>query len=292
MHSKKNARRAGRWGVLSAALALVSGAAFAADEVIVYGIANFGGAGQCGSSDMTHSVHTSTAAAFKAPFTFLQTYGLWDESYTRNNSSARGSYWEDASKQASAQDTVDNYGTDNVDVVYVHTHGGHSTSPAYSSLSMGNSSYDCSVRTNEDMLFGNPGGDLEIAVIKACQSADYQTWQNGGYRQQFTDSNSTFTMWNGFHGDSSCGSHVTDYVSDYAWSSFSNGVGENWLDEAYDSSGDDDCPVSIVMGDSKSKRVHMYEWGGFTDRENTGSKTGSTYFYISGCDPKNGIKLP
>ena len=280
------------------ALTLLSGAALAANEVVVYGIANFGGAGQCGSSDMTHSVHTSTAAAFRNQFSFMQSLGLWDEVYTRNNSSARGSYFEDLSKQASGQDTAANAGADDVDVVYVHTHGGHSVSPAYSSLSMGNSSYDCSVRTDQDMLFGNVAGngDLDIAVVKACQSADYDTWLNGGYRQQFTNATSSFTMWNGFHGDSSCGGHVTDYVGDYTASSFNNGVGENWLDEAYDGAfwpwETDDCPVSIVMGDSRAKRVHMYEWGGFRDRENTGNKTGSTYFYISGCDPDHGRALP
>lgn len=272
--------------------------AHALNETQVYGIAQFGGTGQCGSSSQTHTVHTSTAAAFRSTFDLLSLIGLWDTAHTRNNSSARGSYFTDATKAAScacsADDMAADAGTDEADVIYVHTHGGHSTSPAYSSLLMGNSSYDCSVRTNQNMFFGNSSGagDLEIAIIKACQSADYDTWLNGGYRQQITNSTSTFTVWNGFHGDSSCGSHVTSYVGDYSSSSIFNGVGENWLDEAYDSSGDDDCPVSIVMGSSHSARVNMYEYGGFRDRKNTGSKTGSTYFYIAGCNPDNGRTLP
>ncbi len=47
-------------------------------------------------------------------------------------------------------------------------------------------------------------------------------------------------MWNAFHGNSSCGNHVKRYVED----SLYNGVGENWLDEAYDwdwGSNNDDC---------------------------------------------------
>ena len=298
-----------QWFIVLAALpavtspVFVSSEAYALDEVHTYGIANFGGTNQCGSSGMTHTVHTATASAFQSPFGFLKTLGLWDEISSRNNSLARGSYFTDSSKSATCtcsgvcscvgDDMADDSGADDADVIYVHTHGGHNPkSPAYSSLSMGNASYDCSVRTDQNMQFGASGGDLDIAIIKACQSGDYDVWLNGGYRQQITTSSSSLTVWNAFHGDSSCGNHVTDYVADYSWSSIFNGVGENWLDEAYDSSGADDCPVSIVFGGSSSARVNMYEYGGFADRKNTGSKTGSTIFYIAGCDPDNGRTLP
>lgn len=285
--------------VFGVMLAVGSSPALAANETQVYGIANFGGSGQCGSSDQTHPVHTSTAASFAYTFNLLKIGGLWDQVNTLNNTSARGSYFTDSSKAAScsctADDTAANAGTDEADVFYVHTHGGHDANS--SSLLMGNSSYDCSVRTNQNMLFGNPGGsgDLEIAVVKACQSADYDVWKAGGYRQQLTDGDSGFTVWNGFHGDSSCGSHVTSYVRWYALFSINDGVGENWLDAAYDvdsGANNDDCPVSIVMGSSKSARESMFENGGWRDRKNTGTKSGSTYFYMAGCDPKNGVTLP
>ncbi|WP_441290622.1 hypothetical protein ACSRUE_08960 [Sorangium sp. KYC3313] len=103
------------------------------------------------------------------------------------------------------------------------------------------------------------------------------------WEQQITTSDSTMTMWNAFHGDSSCGNHVKDYVGDYAISSISNGVGENWIDEAYDDSqfsNDDDCPVSIVFGSSFASRELMYEYGGWRDRKNTGPKTGSTIYLL------------
>jgi len=283
---------------LAALSALLPTPALAIDETIVYGINYFNGAGQCASGASHAPWHTDSATAFKLPFDTYILGGDWDESYSRNNSAAHGSYFEDASKSSTAEDTLSNYGADNVDVIYIHTHGGHSTSPAFSSLSMGNSSYDCSADTDDDMLFGNEeaGGDLDIAVIKACQSGDYDTWLNGGYRQNFTNTTSTFTVWNAFHGDSSCGSGVDNYVSDYAWGSFENGVGENWIDEAYNPAfwwwETDDCPISLVMGSSATVRTHMYEWGGFRDREDTGSKTGSTYFRISGCAPTSGRVLP
>lgn len=298
-----------RWFTLLAGLPLALGAlsissrAHAQEEVHTYGIANFGGTGQCGSLSQTHSVHTATAAAFQAPFSFLKILGLWDEISSRNNSLARGSHFTDSSKAATctcsgacscaADDLGVNAGADEADVVYVHTHGGHSaTSPVNTSLLMGNSAFDCSVQTDQNMRFGASGGDLDIAVIKACQSGDYDVWLKGGYRQQITTTSSTMTMWNAFHGDSSCGDHVTDYVGDYASGSLFNGVGENWLDEAYDSGGADDCPVSIVFGSSSLARNDMYEYGGFLDRKNTGAKTGSTIFYIAGCDPVNGRTLP
>ncbi len=284
---------------LAALCALLAAPAQAIDETIVYGINNFNGAGQCVSGPSHSPWHTNSAAAFKLPFDTYILGGDWDEAYSRNNSAAHGSYFEDLTKEpATGEDTLNNYGADNVDVIYIHTHGGHTVSPANSSLSMGNSSYDCSADTSGDMLFGDgeDDGDLEIAVVKACESGDYDTWSNGGYRQNFTNSTSTFTVWNAFHGDSSCGSGVDNYVSDYAWGSFDNGVGENWIDEAYNPAfwpwETDDCPVSIVMGSTSSLREHMYEWGGFRDRENTGSKTGSSYFSISGCAPTSGRVLP
>ena len=159
---------------------------------------------------------------------------------------------------------------------------------------MGNSSYDCSVRTSSNMLFDT---DLEITVVKACQSGDYRVWQAGGYDRltDFNAANSDFTMWNAFHGNSSCGSHVKRYVKSYAKNSTYNGVGENWIDAAYRKwigRNNDDCPVSIVGGSSASKRSKMFEYGGWRDRKDTGSKLDSDYFYVSGCNPSSGVKLP
>lgn len=300
--------RGGAFVVCGALAVLVATPARAADEVQVYGIANFGGTGQCGKSEMTHSVHTETAAAFRAPFDLLKPLGKWDEVATLNNSSAKGSLFQDSTKISGGADATSNTGIDDADVLYVHTHGSHTgpgldmsslpwktVGPAFSTLSMGNNSFACGVRTDKDMLLGNTGGDADIAVIKACQSGDYGVWKFGGYSSLKTGSGS-FTMWNAFHGDSSCGGHVTDYVGDYSANSMNNGVGENWLEEAYDGAfwawEDDDCPVSIVWGSSKAVRRSMYENGGFRDRKDTGTKSGSTYFYVAGCDPDNGVQLP
>jgi hypothetical protein len=278
--------------VAGLALLTVSAASAAVHECHVYGVAEFGGAGECGTSSQTHNVHEKTAEKFSDHFDDMISSGIWNSVYTRNNSSCRGTYWEDPSKQGSGDDTHSGYGADECDVLFIHTHGGHSASSDYSSLSMGNSAYDCSVRTDDDMLWNS---DLDIAVVKACQSGDYGVWGDGGYRQEFTTTASTFRMWNAFHGNSSCGTHVKSYVKSYARDSDYNGVGENWIDEAYDdnsSANDDDCPCSIVMGSSSSLRDSMFEYGGWRDRKNVGDKTGSSYFYVSGCDPSSGTVLP
>jgi hypothetical protein len=277
-------------------LALLASSAWA-NETHVYGIANFGGTGQCGSSDMTHSEHTDTASVFAEVFEDLRSAGKWTQVLYRNNSSARGNYFTDSSKGASCNcstgDAIEDWGADTAKVMFMHTHGSHAAGAGgyYTSLSMGNSSYDCSVRTDQNMLWNS---ELEIAVVKACQSGDYDVWANGGYRPQFTTSASKLSVWNAFHGNSTCGWTTSWWVGDYAEDSIYDGVGENWIDEAYDDNWftGDDCPTSIVMGSSSSVRDNMYEYGGWLDRKDTGPKYGSSIYYISGCDPDAGRVLP
>ncbi|WP_434300448.1 hypothetical protein [Corallococcus exiguus] len=280
-----------------AALALLLPAAALANETHVYGIANFGGAGQCNAD--SHSVHTKTAAAFANYFNTLISSGLWTDVRTINNSSARTDLWTDASKGAAAdaKDTQLNAGVDDADVLFVHTHGGHSEANLRSWLVMGTNADACSAVTDTHMSLGN--GKLNIAVVKACQSGDYQVWKQGGYRTSLVTPTSGFSMWNAFHGNSSCGNFVTDYVKRYVANSRGDGAGENWIDEAYDwddgsdnVADNDDCPVSIVFGETKAQRVAMFEAGGWRDRKPTGRKVASTIFYVGGCDPSGGQILP
>jgi hypothetical protein len=161
---------------------------------------------------------------------------------------------------------------------------------------MGDINYDCSVNSRDDMYWGNQGGDLDIAVVKACQAGQHGVWENGGF-WNMVDSGAanTLGMWNSFHGDSSCGNHVTNYVRRYSQDSVLDGVGENWMDEAYSNSifnDSDDCPTSIVFGPNSAERSSMYTYGGWKDRRTTDLKTGSTIHYMSNCDPSNGNPIP
>lgn len=274
--------------------------ALATDDLQVYGIANFNGAGQC-SSGNSHQRHVTTAALFASPFNFFSAVGMWNAVTTLNNTNAQGRWFSDAGKAASCSCTADDlnasHGIDDADVIWVHTHGSHVASGGmyYSSLSMGTNAYACEARTDTNIRAGQNGGDLDIAVIKACQSADYDVFVNGGYRPQISSATGGFTMWNGFHGDSSCSSATETNAFTYSWSTFSDGAGENWIDLFYNDSpvaDSDDCPTSIVMGSTPVARLIMYANGGWRDRKNTGDKTASTLFYIAGCDPSNGRVLP
>ena len=271
------------------------------DEVHVYGVAKNGGTHECLTAAKSHDMHTLTATAFSAWFSGLVGLGEWDDVRANNDSDCWGRLWTDASKSAScgcvASDSADRFGVDDADVLFIHTHGGHSATA--STLTMGNDYDTCAASTSTHMKFND---DLQIAVIKACESGNYEVWyddpanstDNTTYRTQFTTSSSQFSVWNAFHGTSSCGTHVVWYVTTYAMESSYNGVGENWIDEAYDDNraNEDDCPVSIVFGSSSSNRNLMFEYGGWLDRKDTGSKTASSYFRISGCDPAAGIVLP
>lgn len=268
---------------------LSSAAGGSYDETRVFGIANFGGANQCGAPSMTHSVHTDTAAAFLDEFTRRVAKGLWGDVETVNNTKARAKYFTDFSQQLWGSDTETYYGVDDGDIIFVHTHGGHGANE--SSLVMGSNERGCEIDTKQHMRLGNQIGDLEIAVIKACQSGDYDVWRRNKYLDMVT-ADSEFTMWNAFHGDSSCGSHVTSYVKNYSQLSFDDGVGENWIDLAYAQSSYDDCPVSIVFGETQTKRDSMYEYGGFSDRQNTGNKINSSIYFVSECSPDSGSRLP
>lgn len=275
---------------LSIAVAL-SGASVEADaaihELTVYGINNFS---QCNAEN--HSAHTDSAGAFRAVFDELAADGLWGTTAGVNNSAVRATYWSDASRTApcsgcTGQDTA-SYGVDSPDVVYIHTHGSHTAD--YSSIVMGSATYGCTVRTDTNMLLGN--GDMEVAIVKACQSGDRDTWLNGGYDAMISY-NGVFSTWNAFHGSSSCGSFVADYVSDYAEDAVYDGLGELWLEYAYDDNGhdnNDDCPTSLVFG--AVNKEAQYRYGGFLDRKSTGTKSAAAMWWISGCNPYKGYLLP
>ncbi len=278
-------------------------AAAPVDKSHAYGIAIFGFPG-CGSVSQTHAAHTKSANAFRDVFTNLQAWGLWGSSTSVNDQGASSAVFTDAARSAqcacSVQADTSSTGIDSAPVAYIHTHGSHTTAGKGASQIVTGSALNgstCGAATDTNFLFGNAGGvgKLEIAVVKACQGADLNVFRNGGYRAMVASS-SRFQVYNGFHGDSSCGNFVASYVTDYAEDSLVDGVGENWIDEAYDwGITADDCPSSIVYGNSKAARTQMFAHGGFVDRQLVNaSKSGSSYFFVSGCTPVvgTGVAMP
>ena len=288
---------------LVVALALVPSAANALNEVHGYAVSNYGGSPACGPGFSDHSVHLETVDSFLETFRDLKDEGRWDQVSELHNTSVHGSYFTDDAKESTCacssyqascscigSDNGTNLGADDSDVFYIHTHG-FSNNSNKAGFVTGTRTTDCTPTTSGNMLWD---GDLDIAVIKACQTGDYDVAVNGQFWQMIGD-DSSFRMWNSFHGNSSCGSHVKGYVEDYSEDSVYNGVGENWLDEAYDwdwGSNNDDCPTSVVFGSSYSNCNSMYRYGGWRDRRVTGNRTTAYIWYIGGCDPAGADGLP
>jgi hypothetical protein len=188
-----------------------------------------------------------------------------------------------------ARDDWDEVGADAADVVFLSTHGSYRPAVETVSWTMGDDGYDCSVSSAENMYWN---GDAEILIIDACNSGRYTIWRDsfstvpaGGLANMLSPTGTMNTLL-GYHGnapDRKWGKH-------YAEDAYENGIGLDWVVEGYEEGNmkddQDTCPVAMIFGEDESDREHMYEWGGFNDREDTGDPKGSsTYFYIVDCDP-------
>jgi len=101
---------------------------------------------------------------------------------------------------------------------------------------------------------------------------------------------------NGYHGISYDQSANPGHVFDYIVDSQYNGIGDNWIDEMNDLANwawepADQCATSVVLGDASASRANQFYNGGFRDLKSTGAHSGSSFFYIDGCDPDDGEKL-
>lgn len=223
-----------------------------------------------------------------------------------------GRDWTDPSQATDEYDQFggdddDNHGADHADVALLVTHGGHEhdyPGGYYSEFLMGDDGegadnyLSCVPNTRDHFLLGNGGShDLEIAIIASCQGAHHDVWEDGGYFQ-VRQRDGSFNTWLGFHGNSHDSSSDANRFEDYLEDSFSNGLGDNWLDELYHNPwgpDDEQCPTAIVFCEDERDCDTQFDWGGFEDRFKVGtsdSKTLSKIFYLGGCDPGAGPALP
>ncbi|MBI2566417.1 MAG: hypothetical protein HYV63_05230 [Candidatus Schekmanbacteria bacterium] len=269
----------------------------AQNEVIAYGVDSF--SSECGGNDLDWSV--AFAEAVYDIFNEWRSDGDWDQVSISKNTGVDGRDWTDASKDDGAYQVADDendpYGADHADVAFLSSHGNRTASSSGGYLSrfvMGDDTDDCSVSTENDLLLGNGSyGDAEIAIFATCHSGDYTVWQHDGYDQVMSSSGSLNTYL-GFHGVSYDSRTERNELEDFVNASYSNGLGDNWLDEMY---GwyviYEQCPVAIVWSSSDSTADSVYDYGGFADRDNFGSsKSQSTYYYLKGCNPQGADKLP
>ncbi len=294
----------------AAAISLVvAPAARAGDEFHAYGIEQYSKNNDgCAGKDLEHA--RNQAIEMHWVFDDWDSEGDWDQSlYFSDNEVDGGDFsdyfgsgncenWQDTCSPQE-NDEVDDFGADAADVAYLSTHGGYDGADNSLSWVMGDNDDDCSVKTNAGYKAGNMiwDDDLDILIVDACNSARYPIW-NDSYdepRQGITTmigAGSTLSTLLGYHGTTA----DREWGADFAEDSYEDGVGENWVLQGTDfggGAGDSDlCAVGIVFGDDPDARLHMFEWGGFADREDTGDReVGSTYFYIEGCAPNGAMVI-
>jgi hypothetical protein len=192
-----------------------------------------------------------------------------------------------------ASDDAAGFGADSADVVFLSTHGSYSTTSDTLNWKMGEIANDCSVSTGTatagNMLWDR---DAEVLIIDACNSARKNVWSDSFDSWPYTGMvnmlTATGTMNTLLGYDGTAPDRV--WGKSYAEDVYDDGIGQDWVVEGYNhgnmKDNQDTCAVAVLFGDDAGDREHMYEWGGFNDREDTGDPTlGSTYFFVEGCDP-------
>ena len=242
----------------------------------------------------------------------LNDIGGYSDRVTHSNKTVDAKDLCDEDVVSWGRDHLDSSGSDWADTVLLVTHGycinGDSgdgcsnSSNNYSAFIMGENQNTCEPRTNDvggsdlsHFYFGDGDGDEEnkAFIVFSCQSAQYSVWDDGGYRDL---DGSKFRIYNAFHGNtwSSTGSSIHNRMERYVEDAENNEIGEAWLDRFYNrpiGSNNDRCPISIVYGSSSNNRENFYEYGGFRDWNSTGTNSGTTYFYMSPCNPSGGPTL-
>lgn len=155
----------------------------------------------------------------------------------------------------------------------------------YSNWTLGS----CLVNTNNQMLYGNSTGDLDVVILDACQTVQRCVFDATGYQNMAGFQMSTLL---GFHGNSWDMANQWRY-DDYGAYSVNYGIGSNWVDALTDLKlfSDDQCATAVVSGDTQAHRDGMYNDGGFKDLQNTGPHVGASFYYWCGCQPDGGPKL-
>lgn len=285
---------------LALALVTTSAPARADDEAQSYGVDNFDGTGQCNPNsgeddDLQYAV--AQADAFDDVLDDWNFWGLWDTSHVLTNGSVTAVRMTDADLPPTFGDDVEsNAGIDEPDIAYISSHGNSvcSEGDSYIDVEMGSSADECDPDTTappgvggtQNFFLGD--GDLEIAILDTCQSAQFCAWDTGALQDL---PGSSFRMWAGFHGKSWDRDFVVPALEDYVIASRLAGVGDNWLTYRYepeDVNGDELCPVAVIYASSEGNATGFYDDAGLGDRISTGGPSTSYYFYIPGCDPGQG----
>lgn len=284
------------WGIivssfLAIAVMIVSASAFAEYEMVAFGVRSFGAADECPGSDLTYPVLDATKV-----HNALEDLG-YDQHQLYSSHDVDGRDFTDRAREDWGRDENDPTGTDFADVVFYAGHGFRKceANKYYSGLVMGDFNHGnetCLPNSKSNMIFGDSGGDANVLVFAACQSAQYCVWDHLGYNPLL---NNMANILNGFHGASHDDSTLDELYEDYIYSAENNGLGDDWVDLLTiirSGSDNDDCATSVIYGKYRSDRDNQYNNGGFFDFKDTGSHSGTGMYYICDCDPNAGDPLP
>lgn len=151
----------------------------------------------------------------------------------------------------------------------------------------------CFIEVTTDMILGD--ADASMFVIDASTVLNKCAWDAGlFYSLDGGGSGIQLTVLNGYHGSPRDDQHGVQEVGDYAYYARDDGAGDDWVDimhTVHSGSDNDDCAVSIVFSEDETEADDAFYNAGLADYHSTGVHTGSTYYYIDGCDSVSGPEL-
>lgn len=290
-------------GTLGIALAISawSTTAVAEREVTTFAVSKY--AKQHGADYCCYSCDDTPSAPRQAAMFVEGGFSGYDQISVNNDLWVDGRDFADSSQYSWGGDYNDPYGSDFADVIFFSGHGDWRKDSMSSFIVMGdfNSNEDCYPRIADDdpdqrhMEFGNggAGGEADVFVAFACNTAQWEVYNAGGYTA-LSAPKGQFNMLNGFHGVLYEVNGINEDVRNYAAAARYDAVGDAWLDYMYDprTPGASNCPMSIAWGANVAEVEDYFHNAGWFDFHNTGARDWVHRFYICGCDPMSGQRMP
>lgn len=281
-------------------------ASLAADEATLYYVEDFE-AGGCGDTDDALEWSGVEANNMAVVLAYWIGLSVWDDFVTWADDSVEAGMFTDPSMESWGIDDVAGEGADGAPIAFVSTHGRSwcnqngdkkvgftSGSPAEQSSCVTDVRQYGYGGIEDEILVGHTG--LYNLITSACETAQKCAYDAGVMRQGGLDNGSALFVWTGHHGYAWDTAGQAAAVGDFASASRVDGLGVHWVEERHvDQSGadSDHCPAVVVRGSSQNKRNEIYYDAGFTDRIDGGAtSTGTTYYYVVGCDPADASALP
>jgi hypothetical protein len=150
----------------------------------------------------------------------------------------------------------------------------------------------CYAESSTEMFFNDLHGILKQAFFFSDQSANHETWDEGGLSA--LDS-AGFALLAGFHGPKTERSSDQGDMESYVATSRTSGVGTHWISEFFQDplgSNNDDCPTVVIYASSTSVALNYHQNAGLDDFLSEGTHSMTMYVHPSVCDPPGTWEAP